>query len=144
TRPKWEEYQEGDLIMVLKKTPPLGPTKLRQKWDGPYIVRKRLNQHSYLVQATQGKRKTIKVNVTRTCKFRSPPGYSLIGAEEPFQEVEAILDVKETAGDERKYLISWKGGTASDKSWVRERDVQAPEKVREFWARRNQFPTRSE
>jgi len=62
----------------------------------------------------------------------SRPAPDLVDNEEEYK-VEKILDAWQFGrGCKRQYLIKWKGYPDSDNEWVDQKDVHAPEAIREF------------
>jgi hypothetical protein len=63
-------------------------------------------------------------------KSRPPPD---LVHNEPEFEVEAVLKSKQVRGQEREYLVKWKGYHPIDASWVNEFDMEhAQEAIEEF------------
>jgi Chromo (CHRromatin Organisation MOdifier) domain len=61
--------------------------------------------------------------------FSQPPP-ELIDGEEEF-EVEEII-AHRTKYRKKQYLVKWKGYSASEDSWVYEKDLNAPELLEEY------------
>ncbi len=62
----------------------------------------------------------------------SRPAPDLVDNEEEY-EVKKILDTRQFGrGRKRQYLIKWKGYPDSDNEWVDQKDIHAPEAIREF------------
>ena len=61
---------------------------------------------------------------------RPPP--DLLDDEEQY-EVEEIIDVRRKGRAKNlEYLVHWKGYPASERSWVKTQDLNAPDLLREF------------
>ena len=62
----------------------------------------------------------------------SQPAPELIDGEEEYEVDEIIRHRTKGRTKEKEYFVSWKGYPASENSWVKKRDLHAPDLLREY------------
>ena len=68
---KYQEYQKNDLVWLLCPAVPRGRhRKFHRRWDGPYVIKKKLSDAVYQIQR-EGSRKRIVVHFNRLKPFFS-------------------------------------------------------------------------
>ncbi len=137
------KYQEGDLVWLegrhLRTNQPTA--KLAPKRHGPFPIVQVMSPINYRLKLpTQWSIHDV-FHIDLLTPYRetdthgsnySRPAPDLVDNEEEYK-VEKILDAWQFGrGCKRQYLIKWKGYPDSDNEWVDQKDVHAPEAIREF------------
>lgn len=150
-----DEFKEGDLVMVNPHTMRLVDAKgkgvkLVQRTIGPFEVLQKISPVAYRLRLPSNYPMHPVLNIEHLRRYRPspeqfgertqlPPTRDLLDADEEY-EVEAILGHKLTRrkkGNNRMYLVRWRGYEASEDSWISEYDLRnAPELKQEYHALR--------
>ena len=136
-------FRPGDLVFLdssdIQTTRP--SRKLAHKWLGPYPVERAVGQ-SYRLQLPRSMQRLHPV--FPVIKLRPAPPDPIPGRRQPPPPDPEVVD-----GEERwevveilnsrffrkrlQYLVSWKGFGYEENSWEDEKDVDAPDLIREFY-----------
>ena len=136
-------YQEGDLVWLegrhLHTNQPT--TKLAPKRHGPFSVVQVMSPVNYQIKLPMQWSIHDVFHIDLLTPYRktnthgsnySRPAPDLVDNKEEYK-VEKILDTQQfSKGHKRQYLIKWKGYPDSDNEWVDQKDIHAPEAIREF------------
>ncbi len=140
------KFQEGDEVWLSIKNFRLSEG-LSHKFLGPYVgpfkvLEKKLS-NTYKLELLENLKvhPTFHVSLLKLVardasrpnrKHNSRPPPDLVHNEPKF-EVEAVLKSRQLKGQERKYLMKWKGYHPIETSWVNESDMEhAQEAIEEF------------
>jgi len=143
------KFQEGDEMWLNIKNFRL-PKGLSHKFLGPYadpfkVLEKKLSD-TYKLKLPKNLRvhptfhvsllKPVACNASRlNQEHNSRPPLDLVHNEPKF-EVEAVFKSKQLRGQEREYLVKWKGYHPIEASWVNESNMEhAQEAIEEFHTR---------
>jgi len=104
--------------------------KLTPRYEGPYKVVKRTHGGSYVLQDNNG----------ALLSRNFPPSALKLISQEPIMagdtyEIQAVLDHR-GEGNNREYLVQWKGYDQSENSWEPFQNFQDIDVIRQYWQRR--------
>ncbi len=147
----WQEvkFQEGDEMWLNIKNFWL-PKGLSHKFLGPYVGPFKVLEHKLFDTYKLELPKNLKVHPTFNVyllksvardasrpnwKHNSRPPPDLVHNELEF-EMEVVFKLRQLRGQEREYLVKWKGFHPLEASWVNESDMEhAQEAIEEFHTR---------
>ncbi|KAL8441822.1 hypothetical protein Emed_007471 [Eimeria media] len=118
------EFKEGDKVLLsTANLPAQGCPKLQERYIGPFIVTKVLNDVTYKLDLPPSFTINPVFHVSRLRPFFEDPALPRQQHWAPIQrdghlefEVEAILNVRGTK-QQREYLIQWKSKPKADATW---------------------------
>ena len=108
TSPDREEYSPVSLVWVLKPPDLASQSKLDPKWRGPFLIKTRTGQRSYILFDRRGATFSTHVDQLKHYTALGDPG-ELAGLEGWDRQIERIAACRETADGETMYLIHWQG-----------------------------------
>ena len=150
------EFQVGEQVLLDTQHLRLPSTsKLSDRFIGPFKILERIQRSSYRLELPDSWTIRDIINVSRLKRYKAPghesfPTQPAESKPPPVQveegapnsdhfEVETILKSRPGKGKkgETQYYVKWLGWPASDNSWVKSSDLNAPELIKEF-EQRNQ------
>jgi len=138
------EIPEGTEVWLDSKNLKLamGTKKLAPKRYGPFKILKKISKVTYKLLLPPSMRIHNVFHFDLLTPFTQTetygPAYSrptpdLIDDEEHY-EIEEVIDARRKGrGKKLEYLVHWKGYPASEQSWVKVDDLNAPELLKEFY-----------
>jgi len=143
-----EVFKVGDLVYVSQEnrasssTLPSATQKLRERFHGPYVVKKVVNNNAYKLEFPDGRAHTV-VNVEFLKRHHpSPPEFAsrvptpAAPDERGEVEIDKILDVR-TKYNKDEYLVRWVGHSRHHDEWLkRDQLPHAQEIIAKFEASR--------
>lgn len=108
---------------------------------GPFKIKKKMDFDNYELNLPPRMRIHPVFHISLLQPTNNPETIEDINATEEEYEVERILDQRVRNGIP-EYLIQWKGYTSDDNSWEPTKNLNCPDKVKEF-KERNKQHTRS-
>ena len=138
--------KEGDRVYLRRRT--IGQKKFNVKTErtstkldhlqlGPFKIKKKMDLDNYELDFPPGMRIHPVFHISLLQPTNNPETNEDINATEEECEVEIILDQRVRNGI-TEYLIQWKGYTSDDNSWEPTKNLNCPDKVKEFKERNKQ------
>jgi hypothetical protein len=115
TKPEREPFPPGALVWVYKAPDLASQSKLDARWRGPFVVKARTGNHSYLVADKRGATFGAHVDQLRAYTALGDPG-ELAGLEGWDKDLEKILTSTEMVDGETMYRVQWRN--TGDPMWV--------------------------
>jgi hypothetical protein len=144
-------FAVGDLVLLstehLRTIGKNRTHKLESKYIGPFAVKRVVNKNAYELVLPSALQVHPVFNVSLLKAYRDPrashphrppphdrpPAEFVLDNGEEHYEVERIVAAR-GRGARKEYLVEWKGYPSWEATWVRHRDIDAPDAVAEFEA----------
>ena len=130
--PTKDDLPTGSLVWVLKAPDLASQTKIEAKWRGPFVLKARIGNRSYVVADRRGTTFSVHLDQIKPYTALGEPG-ELAGLEGWDRKLDKIVACQESADGDLQYNILWVG--SKEPQWVSHTTLMAmgwQGKVEEF------------
>jgi hypothetical protein len=133
-------FKEGDMVWLASKnfTWKHGARKLAPKWLGPFTITEVIGPASYRMALPHDWKlhPVFHVSLLKELKGQEyqAPAPTKVRDGEPEWEVDTIVTHRTLSGNQKDYLVHWKGYGREWQSWLTEEAMQgSPALLRDYW-----------
>jgi Chromo (CHRromatin Organisation MOdifier) domain len=139
-----EKLKKGDRVWLKGKNLLIkGKRKLMPKRDGPFTITEEVMPVAFHLDLPESMKVHDVFHIDLLSLYKETEAYGtpfarpspIIDKSEEEYKIDAILDVKKQKGrgGGLQYLVYWKGYPNSDNTWVKHKDLDAPELLKEYY-----------
>jgi Chromo (CHRromatin Organisation MOdifier) domain len=139
-----EKLKKGDQVWLEGKNLSIkGKQKLMPKRYGPFTITEEVTPVAFRLDLPESMKVHNVFHIDLLSPYKEMEAYGtpfarpppIIDKSEEEYEIDAILDVKKQKGRSGglQYLIHWKGYPNSDNTWVKHKDLNTPELLKEYY-----------